>query len=628
MPVFWIVSLLAVPLAAAGAALVPGTERMRTVSARAFAGVIACLSVGLFWDSFHQNVQYFHAHISWVEEVLPWLEGALGAYFVFIGLRNRRAGIVLMAVVQTALLAWVEFSPAKAVHVEHNLFIDKLSILMALVIGVVGGLICLYAPGYITRYHAHHHAVPDRSRGFLALLFVFLSAMFGVVFSNNLSWLYFSWEVTTLCSFLLIGYTQTDEARNNALRALQYNMLGGVAFAAGIAYLARCNGLLELDRMMGADKAAVLLPAVLLSFAGLTKSAQLPFSQWLLGAMVAPTPVSALLHSSTMVKAGVYLILRFASVLHATSAGFMLALVGAVTFLVGSCIAISESDAKRILAYSTVANLGLIVLCAGVGTPEALWAAVLLIVFHAISKCLLFLCVGVVDHHLHSRDVESMSGLVVTMPGVSVMMQIGMAGMFLAPFGMLISKWAVLKALVDYNPLLAVFVIFGSAATLVYWVKWCGKLLMVTGGERRTDSDIDRAQWTALGALSVMTVAVCALFPVLSTVLIEPYVVEIYGRGVTMSQGNIVIMSIMLAMVMLFPLAFLRYGRNVKVVDAYLAGANTGNGAQFTGAAQSVRDMQMGNYYLGAYFGEKRLFKPGVVVSVFLTVLMFVLSIR
>ena len=196
----------------------------------------------------------------------------------------------------------------------------------------------------------------------------------------------------------------------------------------------------------------MLLPAALLCFAGITKSAQLPFSSWLLGAMVAPTPVSALLHSSTMVKAGVYLVLRMAPVITGTTVGLLVALVGAVTFLAGSLAAITTSDAKKVLAWSTVANLGLIVLCGGIGTYQAVWAGMLLIIFHAAAKCLLFLCVGVVEQRLHSRDIEAMCGLILNMPRVGVMMLIGMAGMFLAPFGMLISKWAVLKAVVDAYP--------------------------------------------------------------------------------------------------------------------------------------------------------------------------------
>src|SRR5262249_19192293 len=151
-------------------------------------------------------------------------------------------------------------------------------------------------------------------------------------------------------------------------------------------------------------------------------SAQLPFSSWLLGAMVAPTPVSALLHSSTMVKAGVYLVLRMAPLIAGATVGLLVAFVGAITFLVASLAAITTSDAKRVLAYSTVANLGLIILCGGIGTEAAVWAGVLLILFHAVAKCLLFLCVGVVEQRVHSRDIEAMSGLIKQMPRVAVMM--------------------------------------------------------------------------------------------------------------------------------------------------------------------------------------------------------------
>jgi ech hydrogenase subunit A len=153
-----------------------------------------------------------------------------------------------------------------------------------------------------------------------------------------------------------------------------------------------------------------------------------------------------------MVKAGVYLILKVSPLLNGTLAGIMLTFVGGVTFLLASFIAISQSNAKRVLAYSTISTLGLIVMCAGVGTYEAAWSALLLIVFHAVAKSLLFLCVGVVEYKLGSRDIEDMDFLIVRMPKVAAMMNIGLAGMFLAPFGMLISKAVTLRALVDTHP--------------------------------------------------------------------------------------------------------------------------------------------------------------------------------
>ena len=176
--------------------------------------------------------------------------------------------------------------------------------------------------------------------------------------------------------------------------------------------------MLGLDQVLVSGKALVLIPAALVGFAGLTKAAQMPFSSWLVGAMVAPTPVSALLHSSTMVKAGVYILVRFAPIFQGTVIGYTLAFVGAFTFLIASGIAISQTNAKRVLAYSTIANLGLVTACAGIGTAEAIWAAILLIIFHAISKSLMFLSVGTVEHRIRSREIEDMNGLIVRMPGL------------------------------------------------------------------------------------------------------------------------------------------------------------------------------------------------------------------
>lgn len=549
---------------------------------------------------------------------------AITLYVIWVGLRSRKPLISLLAVAQGALLIPLEL------HAKHsdkikNLFCDEFSVVMALIVGVVGGLICLYALGYMREFHEEHHPeMADGRRRFFAILFIFLGAMFGIVFANNLQWMYFFWEITTLSSFWLIGYKGNDESRRNALRALVMNMSGGVAFAVAIGLLAKRGVSVEMDAVLGLAKSGSPLAALalgvasLLAFAGITKSAQLPFSSWLLGAMVAPTPVSALLHSSTMVNAGVYIVIRMAPILQGTMAGILVALVGGLTFLITSLAAITTSDAKKVLAYSTIANLGLIVLCGGIGTHEAVWAGVLLIVFHAIAKGLLFLCVGVVEHKIHSRDIEAMSGLIVKMPRLSIMLQIGMAGMFLAPFGMLISKWAVLKAVLDAMPLLAVFIVFGSAATLFFWVKWMGELLQVVRPHENVEKNIGRSEWTALYSLSVLTFFTCMLFPLLSSALIEPYIRGVYalhGPVEFLSQNNVIIMIIMLSLVALFPLSFLHYGRNVKVVDPYLGGANTEQGIQFTGSAGAVHGMSLRNYYLAGLLPEAKLVLSGVVLA-------------
>lgn len=550
-------------------------------------------------------------------------EAAMALYVIWVGIRSRKPLVVALMLAQAGIMAWLEFGSGSHLPRAQAFFVDKFTVIMALINGLVGGGICLYALGYMRGYHGHTHPeVVDRRPLFFALLFVFMGAMFGIIFANSLLWLFLFWEVTTLCSFLLIGYTRTAEAQRNALRALVMNLAGGVAFAAAIAWAHQKTGVLELQALIASKQGLALVPAALLCFAGITKSAQLPFSGWLLGAMVAPTPVSALLHSSTMVKAGVYLVLRAAPIITGTTVGLMVALVGALTFLVGSLAAMTTSDAKKVLAWSTVANLGLVVLCGGIGTYAAVWAGVLLIVFHAVAKCLLFLCVGVVEHRIHSRDIEAMSGLILNMPRVAVMMLIGMAGMFLAPFGMLISKWAVLKAVVDANPALSVFIVFGSAATLFFWVKWMGKLLEVLRPHEKIAEEFGVGEGVALYGLSGATFLTCLFFPWISTQFIEPYVVSVYGMSASMTHGNIVIMIIMMVMIMLFPLSFLNYGRWVKVMDAYLGGANLQSSVRFRGSADKPQDVVTNNYYLREVVSEAWLSRWGIVSATLLLAIM------
>ena len=625
-------ALIGFPLLVALILLTVKSGAARSIVVIAASVLLAAGTLSLVFTHYPLTEARFHVSPALTRWALLGLELALSAFVFAIGVRRRRLLVSLLALLQAGLSAVTGLLFEAGAGIEHALSADKFSIIMAVIVGVVGSLIAVYSPGYMEAYHRHHGELGDRRRLFFFLQFLFLSAMFGILFSNSLPLLHLFWEATTLCSFLLIGYDGTEQSRGKAFLALVLNMLGGLAFSGAILYLSATSGPLELDglaRLEGLGgfgaltRSGVILPVVMLAFAGMTKSAQMPFSSWLLGAMAAPTPVSALLHSSTMVKAGVYLIVRLAPVLQGSLPGVMIALIGGVTFLLASLIAISQSDAKRVLAYSTVANLGLIVMCGGIGTYESVWAAILLIIFHAITKALLFLSVGTIEQRTGSRDIEDMSGLIVSMPKLSIMVQIGIAGMFLAPFGMLVSKWAVLRALVDFNPLLAVFVVFGSSATLFFWVKWMGKLLEVTKAHQNLERGIEAKQWASLGALAALTLAICGFYPLVSTLLIEPYVIDIYGTIRTMSPGNILIMSIMLGLVALFPLTFFVYGRRVKVVDPYLGGGNVDSSFSFQGAAGEVKSMRMSNYYLGKAFGERTLSTAGLIACAALVLVSF-----
>jgi ech hydrogenase subunit A len=474
------------------------------------------------------------------------------------------------------------------------------------------------------QHHAHGEA--DRRPWFFFLLFLFLAAMYGIVFSNDLIWLFFFWEITTLCSFFLIGFTKTPEAIRNSFRALIMNLLGGLGFVLAIVYTGMNLQTLELSALLeiGAYGVGyVAIPTVLLVFAGITKAAQMPFNSWLLGAMVAPTPTSALLHSSTMVKAGVFLILKLSPVLGLTSfAGLMAMFIGGITFLMASFAAISQSNAKRVLAYSTVANLGLIVACAGTAHPAAIWAATMLIIFHAVTKSLLFLCVGTAEHNIGSRDIEDMDGLFGRLPRLATYMIIGISAMFLAPFGMLVSKWAALEAvIVSGNPFLVLFIIFGSSVTLFYWGKWLGKLVAIVARRENIQSRVHGEEWGSLGTLVALVVAACLTFPAYSKWLVVPYILDVF-RGVDtlrvtatlLANENMIIMSVLVAIIVLLPLLF--YGRTRrKIVPIYLAGAGLGDDLSYMGSMQKATEFRLRNWYMEDYFSEKRMNLIGVIAT-------------
>lgn len=420
----------------------------------------------------------------------PWtswaafgLEALLCLVILIIGLRARNWMICVLAAVQLGLVLSGPFLPATHGESAPQFIIDPLSIILVLVVSVVGAAIVFYALGYMKK-HAEHAPATARGNGvFFFFLVGFLGVMNGLVLANDLRWLSAFWEATTLCSFFLIGHDGTDEARRNAQRALLINTFGGAAMVlAGVVMAIHgtesLTGISEMH-MAGFAQLAMLL----LCLAAFTKSAQMPFQSWLLGAMVAPTPVSALLHSATMVKAGSYLVLRLAPAFAGTTLMTIVAVAGAFTFAATSALAISQSNGKKVLAYSTIANLGLIVTCAGIGTPLAYAAALMILCFHAISKGLLFLCVGTIEQSVGSRDIEDMGGIMRTMPLTTLLALAGMVSMLAPPFAMLLSKWLAIEAAI-HSPMILVLLVAGSAFTVLFWAKWIGRIQTVSYHEK------------------------------------------------------------------------------------------------------------------------------------------------
>ena len=614
-----IVFLIVFPLIVAALLFVVRQDAARNVIVYAGAGVIALASIAVALLNLGAPMTLIPFQSHAIDLICLGVSCVIAAIILAFAFKYRNVAAAVLAVVQILLALVFEFVFAPQVEVIYGLYLDSLSLLMALIIGVVGTGICVYALGYMKDFQAHEPSgSKDRRPTFFAIMLVFLSAMYVIVFSNNMVWMFTGWEVTTVCSFLLIGYTKTDEAIRNAFRQIVMNLLGGIAFVVALLLNASQLSTLSFYEFLyiGVNRPdLVMLAVTLLAFAGITKAAQMPFHTWLLGAMVAPTPTSALLHSSTMVKAGVFLLVKLSPImLVCAPPSIMVMLVGGITFLLCSFMAISQSNAKRVLAYSTIANLGLITACAGVGTPEAVWAAVFLVLFHAVAKSLLFLCVGTAEHHIGSRDIEDMDLLFERMPRLARLMMLGIMCMFIAPFGMLVAKWATLVSFVHTNQVaLLIILAFGSAATFMFWAKWLGKLAGIASAQENVEMSVHRSEWFALTLMAVLLVACCVLIPVVSAFLVEPYIMSVFGTvGQGISSDNLWIGSICVVIVVAVLLAGLNKQRGRKV-GVYLAGVGRDNeNRTFQNAMSGSSEATVRNWYMTDIFGEKRVTPVGV----------------
>ncbi|HSF46773.1 MAG TPA: monovalent cation/H+ antiporter subunit A, partial [Burkholderiales bacterium] len=292
----------------------------------------------------------------------------------------------------------------------------------------IGLLIILYARYYL--------AEADPLGRFYAFLLLFMGSMLGIVLADNLLLLVVFWELTSVSSFLLIGYWNREpEARQGARMALSVTGAGGLALLGGFLLLGHICETYEISQILTMGDAVrvhpLYVPTLALILAGaFTKSAQFPFHFWLPKAMAAPTPVSAYLHSATMVKTGVFLLARFFPVLSGTDAWFYLVgTAGAFTFVLGAYFAVFQHDLKGLLAYSTISHLGLITLLLGFGTPLAAVAAVFHIINHATFKASLFMAAGIIDHETGSRDMRRLNGLWKYMPYTATLAMVAAASM-------------------------------------------------------------------------------------------------------------------------------------------------------------------------------------------------------
>lgn len=450
------------------------------------------------------------------------------------------AGVALLVMVAPGVLAGeaVEFRAAwiPALGLDLSLRIDALAWLFAALILGIGLLIVIYARFYLPANEAMGR--------FLALLLLFQGAMLGIALAGNVLLLLIFWELTSLTSFLLIGFRKDkQEARQGARMALAVTGGGGLALIAGLLLLGQIAGSFELvDILASGDaiRSSGLYPlALLLILIGcFAKSAQFPFHFWLPHAMAAPTPVSAYLHSATMVKAGVFLLARFWPVLSGTELWFYLvSTTGLVTMVLGAAVALFRHDLKAILAYSTISHLGLLTMLFGFGTPAAAVVGVFHLLNHALFKAALFMNAGIVDHEAGTRDIRLLGGLAHLMPVTATLGIVAAASMAgLPPLGGFLSKEMMLEEAAHTVwagqhwavPLLAAV---GATLSVAYSLRYIFHLYLgpCRSTYPTTPHDPPSGLWAPAALLVVLTILI-GLFPqTLTTGIVAPAAAAVTG---------------------------------------------------------------------------------------------------
>lgn len=562
-----------------------------------------------------------------VSSIIVLLDFLLLLTFLYFGIRDKDYKVMALAVLQAIPLVYLEFLLPASHSAAPTFVIDDLSIVMCLVVSIIGSLILIYSIGYMKG---------DKNvSSFFLLMMLFLGDMNALIFANDLTWLLFFWEVTTLCSFLLIRHYRDQPSIKASDRALWMNLLGGLGLVTGIILVEMFYNTRFLSELLSAHATlpgslsflpatVLVLPFALLAFGAFTKSALMPFNSWLTGAMVAPTPVSALLHSSTMVNAGVYLLIRIAPFIIGTTVSDIITIAGGFSFMFCALLAISQTDSKRVLAYSTISYLGLIAMCVGINTSLALTAAVALLVFHAVSKGLLFLCVGDITHQIGSRDIEKMEGLIGKTPLVAILTVVGLISLMAPPFGIFVGKWLAFQSASSFSQIgLSLidifFIIFGSIFSVFYYARWAGKMLSAGADEKPPKQHHDWFMELPLVLLTIGIFVSVGLTTVFFTDLID--IPPAYGSQASqLVSGWVALQSafgsfsplmflIIFLLILLVPMAFVRISKK-SVTPAYSCGTGT--------------EPELGGGYFESMIGESRLLKYLIPFGVLLLIALFV----
>ncbi|HAI54494.1 MAG TPA: monovalent cation/H+ antiporter subunit A, partial [Acinetobacter nosocomialis] len=450
--------------------------------------------------------------------------GAIGVSLTSFGLLLTQAKTVLGGASIQQSWDWL---PQLGINLSFRL--DALGLLFSLLITGIGTLIYIYA---------YYYLGPKNSLSKLyLLLMLFMAAMLGISLSNNLIILLVFWELTSISSFLLVGYWSHYEAAQRGSRmALTITGMGGLAMLGGFVLLGQITGTYEINDIVGMKELIqshhLFVPMLLLILLGaFTKSAQFPFHFWLPNAMAAPTPVSAYLHSATMVKAGIFLLARLAPIfIGAALYHNIVTFVGLFTLCMAACFAIFKEDLKGLLAYSTISHLGLIVCLLGIGSPLAVAAAIFHIINHATFKAALFMIAGIIDHETGTRDLRKLSGVWQLLPFTATLTMITAASMAGVPLtnGFISKEMFFTELLANLSGSAVIFASIIATLAGIFAVSYSIRLVhgVFFDGPLGKQVPNKNAHEPPIGmrAPAILLAALCILVGIFPALLVEPLV--------------------------------------------------------------------------------------------------------
>ncbi len=430
--------------------------------------ILTAISVFHF---FSNSVYQFNLN-TFLHTIITILDLVLLGYFVYVGFKAQNNKVLLLALFQTVLFLYCIFNVS---HDKYgDFYLNNLSFFMLIVINLVGSIIAIYA----VKYMEYENCSMEKRKFFLSYLWFFIFIMNMIVIANNYLLFFFFFEMTTLSSYLLIRFREDEISINNSLRALWLNQLGGIFILFAVIIAIQNDSSIYFTQL----KSPEILIAIFLAFASFVKGASKPFESWLLGAMVAPTPVSAILHSATMVKIAPFLILKI-SYIFTPTLSFLITLFSMAVFTVIALQSLAKDNFKEILAYSTIALLALMVSIASMGTQEAFTITLYLIFFHAVSKAMLFMIAGILEKEFHIKSIEDFTNLFQKTPILTSLILLGFASITMPPFGLFFAKLfslTYISELIKYNPLyllVAILFVIGSSLLVLLYFKVASKLI-------------------------------------------------------------------------------------------------------------------------------------------------------